>query len=63
MLHIADSIEVMGPVWTNWAYPTERLCGRIQRAVKGRRFVYSSINKYVLNISQLEMVKLKYAGM
>jgi hypothetical protein len=50
----------MGPVWAAWAFPTERACGRIQRAVKGKRFVYSSIDKYVLHESQLSLVKIKY---
>ncbi|KAL1684480.1 hypothetical protein GGG16DRAFT_68216, partial [Schizophyllum commune] len=34
LLHIADSIEAMGPVWTYWAFPMERFCGRMQRAVR-----------------------------
>jgi hypothetical protein len=63
LLHIADGIEWLGPVWVGWAYPTERACGCIQRAVKGRRFLYSSIDKYVLQESQLSMVKLKYPEM
>jgi hypothetical protein len=63
LLHIADAIEAMGPVWAAWAFPTERGCGRIQRSVKGKRFLYSSIDKYVLQESQLAIVKLKYAFM
>jgi hypothetical protein len=47
-------------VWAGWAYPTERICGRIQRAVKGRRFPYASIDKYVLHEAQLAVVKLWY---
>jgi hypothetical protein len=47
-------------VWTGWAYPTERICGKIQRAVKGRRFPYTSIDKYVLHEAQIAMVKLRY---
>jgi hypothetical protein len=60
LLHIADSIRAMGPVWASWAFPTERKCGKLQRAVKGRHFPYASIDKYVLHSSQLDMVKLQY---
>lgn len=63
LLHIADSIEAMGPVWTYWAYPMERECGKIQRAAKGHRFAWASIDKVVLHQAQLDMVKLRYAGM
>jgi hypothetical protein len=60
LLHIPDGIEFMGPVWVGWAYPTERKCGKLQRAVKGRRFPYSSIDKYVLHDAQLDHVKLQH---
>lgn len=63
LLHIADAIKAMGPVWAAWAFPTERGCGRIQRSVKGKRFLYSSIDKYVLQESQLSLVKLKFPFM
>jgi hypothetical protein len=29
LLHIADAIKAMGPVWATWAFPTERACGHI----------------------------------
>ncbi|KAH7903169.1 hypothetical protein BJ138DRAFT_1138781 [Hygrophoropsis aurantiaca] len=34
LAHIADSIEDSGPVWTSWAFPMERFCGRLQAAIK-----------------------------
>jgi hypothetical protein len=60
MLHIADAIEWTGPVWTAWAYPTERFCGKLQRAVKGRRFVWASIDRYVLHTAQLQHIKHRF---
>ena len=59
----ADFIEALGPVWAYWAYPMERECGKIQRAAKGHRFPWASVDKVVLHQAQLDMVKLRYRGM
>lgn len=60
LLHIADDIAAMGPVWCYWAFPMERFCGAIARANKSRRYPYSSINRHVLQLSQLSQIKLLY---
>ncbi|KAI8998957.1 hypothetical protein BD414DRAFT_407127 [Trametes punicea] len=60
LLHIADSIEMTGPVWTSWAFPMERYCGSLQPAIRNRRFPYSSINRYVLDRARLTHIKLIY---
>ncbi|CCO34236.1 hypothetical protein BN14_08330 [Rhizoctonia solani AG-1 IB] len=60
LLHIADDIEAMGPVWAYWAFPMERFCGALTRASKSRRFPYSSINRRVLQLAQLSQIKLVY---
>ncbi|KAF8599740.1 hypothetical protein BDV93DRAFT_428658, partial [Ceratobasidium sp. AG-I] len=60
LLHIADDIKAMGPVWCYWAFPMERFCGAIARANKSRRYPYSSINRRVLQLSQLSQIKLTY---
>jgi hypothetical protein len=60
LLHIADDIEAMGPVWAYWAFPMERFCGAIARANKSRRYPYSSINRHVLQVAQLSQIKLTY---
>ncbi|KAF8607415.1 hypothetical protein BDV93DRAFT_418081, partial [Ceratobasidium sp. AG-I] len=60
LLHIADDITAMGPVWCYWAFPMERFCGAIARANKSRRYPYSSINRHVLQLSQLSQIKLTY---
>jgi hypothetical protein len=60
LLHIADDIDAMGPVWAYWAFPMERFCGAIARANKSRRYPYSSINRHVLQVSQLSQIKLTY---
>jgi hypothetical protein len=60
LLHIADSIETVGPVWTTWAFPMERFCGKLQRAVKGRRFVYAAIDNWVLRTAQVAHIRIVY---
>ncbi|KAF8752888.1 Transposase family tnp2 [Rhizoctonia solani] len=60
LLHIANDIEAMGPVWAYWAFPMERFCGALTRASMSRRFPYSSINRRVLQLAQLSQIKLVY---
>lgn len=60
LLHIADSIKSMGPVWCYWAYPMERYCGRLQPAIKSRRFPYASLDRYAVELSQLTQIQLRY---
>lgn len=60
LLHIADSINAVGPVWTVWAYPMERFCGQLQRAVKGRHFVWAAIDNWALRMAQVAHVRYAY---
>ncbi|TRM55459.1 hypothetical protein BD626DRAFT_358155, partial [Schizophyllum amplum] len=60
LLHIADSIEAMGPVWAYWAFPMERYCGRLQTGLRNRRFPWSSLNEYVIAAARLDQVKLRF---
>ncbi|KAF8599811.1 hypothetical protein BDV93DRAFT_411994, partial [Ceratobasidium sp. AG-I] len=60
LLHIADEIEDMGPVWCYWAFPMECFCGALARAGKSRRFPWASLNRHVLEVAQLSQLKLIY---
>jgi hypothetical protein len=60
LLHIADDIEAIGPVWCYWAFPMERFCGALARANKSRRYPYSSLNRRVLQLAQLSQIKHSY---
>lgn len=60
LLHIADGIKFMGPVWCYWAYPMERYCGRLQRAIRSRRFPYSALDRSVVESSQLTQISAIY---
>ena len=60
LLHIPDSIEYAGPVWTSWAFPMERFCGRLLPAFKSRRHPWPNVDNYVVASCQLSQIKLKY---
>jgi hypothetical protein len=61
LLHIADGIEAVGPVWAAWAFVMERYCGYIKRsAVRSRKHAQASIDKRILETTQLEMAKMRY---
>jgi hypothetical protein len=49
-----------GPVWATWAFPMERYCGKLQRAVKGRRYVWASIDNWVLRTAQAAHIRFRY---
>ncbi|QRV79766.1 Transposase family tnp2 [Ceratobasidium sp. AG-Ba] len=60
LLHIADDIEAMGPVWCYWSFAMERFNGSLARATKSRRFPYSALDRRVLEVAQLGQIKLIY---
>jgi hypothetical protein len=60
LLHIADTIETIGPVWMWWSFPIERQCGRFQWKVKSRKHPYTNLNNYLLQHAQLDQIKMIY---
>ncbi|KAI4293859.1 hypothetical protein K525DRAFT_213980 [Schizophyllum commune Loenen D] len=60
LLHVADSIEYMGPVWCYWAFPMERYCGTLTPAINTRRFPYASLDRYVVERAQMEQINALY---
>ncbi|KAJ4494886.1 hypothetical protein C8J55DRAFT_414995, partial [Lentinula edodes] len=60
LLHIPDALEEIGPVWTHWAFPTERYCGHLQPAIKSRRHPFVAIDNYIVLQAQLSQIKLIY---
>ncbi|KIY51358.1 hypothetical protein FISHEDRAFT_37513 [Fistulina hepatica ATCC 64428] len=60
LLHIADSIELCGPVWCYWAFPMERYCCSLQPALRSRRFPWASLDRFVVEQAQLTQVKWLY---
>jgi hypothetical protein len=60
LLHIADDIEAMGPVWCYWAFLMERYCGALGRANLNPRFPFLSMDWHVLEVAQLAQIKYTY---
>ena len=61
LLHIADGIEACGPVWAYWAFPMERYCGLLQRAVlHSRRHPYVTLDKFIAEDAMLSQLKMRY---
>ncbi|KAI0758390.1 hypothetical protein BC629DRAFT_1659586, partial [Irpex lacteus] len=61
LLHVADSIETIGPVWAYWAFPMERYCGRLQRCIKSRRFPFANIDTFVVADARLKQLGFRFA--
>jgi hypothetical protein len=60
LLHIADGIDAAGPVWCYWSFAMERFCGAITRGNKNRANPYTSLDRRVRDVAQLQMVKVKF---
>ena len=60
LLHIPDQIRWMGPCWTTWAFPIERQCGYFQRTIHSRRNPYVSMDRHLIDLSQLRQIKILY---
>ncbi|KAF9000079.1 hypothetical protein BDQ17DRAFT_1391373 [Cyathus striatus] len=60
LLHIAEGICAMGPVWCYWAFPMERYCGKLQPAICSHHFPYSLLDRFVVEDAQLTQIKTVY---
>ncbi|KDN38557.1 hypothetical protein RSAG8_09446, partial [Rhizoctonia solani AG-8 WAC10335] len=61
LLHIADGIEAMGPVWCYWAFPMERFCGSLLPAIKSRRHPFVNIDRRVQDLAMLYHIQQVYS--
>jgi hypothetical protein len=60
LLHVVDGMEAAGPVWTYWAFPTERFCGRLLPKIRSRRHPFSNIDNSVVASAKLSQIKIMY---
>jgi hypothetical protein len=60
LLHIADTIERIGPVWAWWSFPIERQCGHLQRQITSKRYPFANLDNYITQAAQLKTAKLIY---
>ncbi|KAJ1560360.1 hypothetical protein HK405_007385 [Cladochytrium tenue] len=58
LLHVADNVEQLGPMWAYWNFPTERFCGKLGRAVKSRRHPWTNLLNHLLIEASIQMVGL-----
>ncbi|KAF8597325.1 hypothetical protein BDV93DRAFT_453158 [Ceratobasidium sp. AG-I] len=61
LLHLADSIKQMGPVWCYWAFPMERYCSFLGAAVKSRRFPFANIARRIQDVCTLRIIRERYS--
>ncbi|KAF8493835.1 hypothetical protein BU17DRAFT_59563 [Hysterangium stoloniferum] len=61
MLHIADYIKQAGPVWTTWAFPMERYCGKLGERITSRLHPYATLSHFVKRTAQLSQLKVRYS--
>jgi len=60
LLHVADTIERIGPVWAWWSFPIERQCGRLQRHITSKRRPFANLDNYITLAAQFKTAKLIY---
>ena len=60
LLHVVDGMEAAGPVWTYWAFPTERFCGRLLPEIRSQRHPFSNIDNFVVASAKLSQIKIMY---
>ena len=60
LLHVADMIERIGPVWAWWSFPIERQCGRLQRHIISRHRPFANLDNYITLAAQFKTTKLTY---
>ena len=60
LLHVADTIERIGPVWAWWSFPIERQCGRLRRHIHDQRFPFTNLDNHIMLAAQLKTAMLVY---
>ena len=60
LLHIAETIERIGPVWAWWSFPIERQCGRLQWHITSKHHPFANLNNHITLAAQLKTAKLIY---
>ncbi|KAF8601142.1 hypothetical protein BDV93DRAFT_533718 [Ceratobasidium sp. AG-I] len=60
LLHVAECIESMGPLWCYWAFPMERFCSYLGASVRNRRFPYVNIARRIRDTMTLKIIRESY---
>ncbi|KAH7335740.1 hypothetical protein B0J17DRAFT_729521 [Rhizoctonia solani] len=62
LLHVADCIQHLGPVWCYWLFPMERFCSFVGGVVKSRRFPFENIARRIRDTAQLQVIRHLYGS-
>lgn len=60
LLHIADYIQAIGPVWVSWQFAMERYCGDLSSRVANLRYPYANMAQRILSKSTVYHLWNKY---
>ena len=60
LLHVADAIERIGPVWAWWSFPIERQCGHLQRYITNKYRPFANLDSCITLAAQLNTAQLIY---
>jgi hypothetical protein len=60
LLHVADTIEQVGPVWAWWSFPIERQCGRLHCHITSPQHPSMNLDNYLALAAQLKNVMMIY---
>ncbi|CAE6402042.1 unnamed protein product, partial [Rhizoctonia solani] len=60
LLHVADDVLRCGPVWVAWSFSVERYCREIVGCAKSKVVPYPTINRHVLQMSQLAATACRF---
>ncbi|KAG9121451.1 hypothetical protein FRC07_002590 [Ceratobasidium sp. 392] len=60
LLHVADDVKLTGPPWASWSFSIERFCRDVTACVLSKVVPYSTVNKHILQISQLSAIAARF---
>ncbi|TFK96035.1 hypothetical protein BDV98DRAFT_576835 [Pterulicium gracile] len=60
LLHLAQDIRNMGPLWVYWCFVMERFCGSLLPSVKSRKHPNTSLANRIRNLAQNSQIELIY---
>lgn len=60
LLHIADYIQAIGPVWVSWQFAMECYCGDLSSHVANLHYPYANMAECILSKSTIYHLQNKY---
>ncbi|TFK96191.1 hypothetical protein BDV98DRAFT_536882, partial [Pterulicium gracile] len=60
LLHLAQDIHNMGPLWVYWCFVMEHFCGSLPPAVKSRKHPETNLANRLRDLAQNSQIELIY---